>query len=73
MGEAPLEKRLAKILNKKTVSNKDIEIIEQEYTKLLCPKGKEICEPCYCIYQIADVCPFLEKWRGLMVKYNYHP
>ena len=70
MNEKDFEKQLAEFSKLRTSSNKDIKRIEHEFTKSLCPKGKMVCEPSYCIFQITNTCPFLKKWRYLVEKYN---
>jgi len=73
VGEIDLEIRLEKISKLENAKAIEIAVIEKEFTKLLCPKGKKECEPAYCSLRIANECPFLEKWHILVKKYNLSP
>ncbi len=70
MGDEELEKQLAKAAKSRHSSRSEIKRLEKEYAVLLCPKGKEECEPAYCTFRITDTCPFLDKWRALAQKYK---
>jgi hypothetical protein len=68
--ENELELQLAKALESRESCQAEIKRIEKIYTTLLCPKGKSICEPAYCTFQITGTCPFLDKWRSIAKKYK---
>ena len=70
MNQKELEKRLAKAAKSQDSCAAEIEEVERLYTELLCPKGKKICEPVYCTFQINNNCPFLDKWHFLVKKYK---
>ena len=65
MNEDRPEKKLHKLLKEKKEKEIEIEKLERQLTKELCPKGKQECEPAYCTFQITDTCPFLKKWRKI--------
>jgi capsule polysaccharide export protein KpsE/RkpR len=68
--ETELEKQLANALKSQESYRLEIERIKKVYTVLLCPKEKSECEPAYCMFQITDKCPFLDKWSFLVKKYK---
>jgi hypothetical protein len=56
-------------LNKNRTNNQEaIKSIEKRMTILLCPKGKNECEPAYCVFRMTNNCDFLSKWRSICVK-----
>jgi len=72
MAEKDLENQLENIskIPKRSV---EIKKIEKQFTTLLCPKGKNECEPAYCTFQITNTCPFLDRWRSMVKKYGLTP
>jgi hypothetical protein len=43
-----------------------IERLQNQLVQALCPKGKEECEPAYCMFRITDTCPFLREWNNIL-------
>ena len=58
-----IKKRLADELNHRRKIGNQISKLENELVKILCPKGKEICEPAYCTFRITDTCPYIKTSR----------
>jgi len=59
------KKRIA-ISSKEKKTERELNKLERELVKKLCPKGyKKECEPAYCIFRYTDTCPFLKKWREI--------
>ena len=59
-----LGSQLQTLCKDKSSNEESIHNIERKLTVLLCPKGKNECEPAYCIFRITDNCEFLTKWRS---------
>ena len=72
MGEEELERQIAKAAESQSSGSLEIKRLEKLYASILCPKGKDECEPVYCTFQITNTCPFLDKWRFLAKKYSFH-
>jgi hypothetical protein len=53
------------IAKKEKETERELNKLERELVKELCPKGKKECEPAYCTFRITDTCPFLKKWREI--------
>lgn len=66
MDKENLKRRYRKIADKEKNIERELNKLEKELVKKLCPKGyKTECEPAYCTFQITDTCPFLKKWREI--------
>jgi hypothetical protein len=68
--EKCLEEKLATLFKEKEKIDKEIDKLEKQLTKQLCPKGKKECEPAYCTFRITNTCPFLKKWRKISHKFG---
>jgi len=63
--ETMRKKRIA-ISSKEKKTERELNELERELVKKLCPKGyKKECEPAYCTFRYTDTCPFLKKWREI--------
>jgi hypothetical protein len=60
-----LKKKRAAIAKKEKDAERELNTLERQLVKKLCPKGKKECEPAYCTFRYTDTCPFLKKWREI--------
>lgn len=66
MSEKELVKQVVALLKQRNKIEQKIENLQNELTKLLCPKGKSICDPAYCTFRLTDTCPFTKKWSAIL-------
>jgi hypothetical protein len=57
-----LKNKRAAISSKEKKTERELNKLERQLVKKLCPKGKKECEPAYCTFRYTDTCPFLKKW-----------
>lgn len=57
---AKLEKQLEALCENKRQNQELINDVEKRLTSLLCPKGKNECDPAYCTFRTNDNCEFLK-------------
>jgi hypothetical protein len=60
-----LKKRRTSVAKKEKDADQELNKLERQLVKKLCPKGKKECEPAYCTFRYTDTCPFLKKWREI--------
>jgi len=66
MNEEQIKKEIISLFKEKQKIEKKIETLQNKLVQQLCPKGKQECEPEYCVFRLADTCPFLKKWREIL-------
>jgi len=66
MRQKELVKQVIALLKQRNKIEQKIEILQNELTKQLCPKGKSVCEPAYCSFRLTDTCPFTKKWSEIL-------
>jgi hypothetical protein len=70
VSEEQLRRQVAKLSKQRKDLDKEIEKIQKQLARKLCPKRKKECEPAYCIFRITKSCPFLEKWHEIAQEIN---
>jgi len=63
-----IRKKIISLSKQRHDINKEIEKLQNQLAKELCPKEKKECEPAYCILRITDSCPFLRELRSIEKK-----
>lgn len=66
MNERHAKAKVIALYRDKAAIEKKIEKYQIELTRQLCPKGKQECEPEYCVFRLADTCPFLKEWWAIL-------
>jgi hypothetical protein len=69
MDKESLKNKRAAISKKEKKTERELNTLERQLVKKLCPKGKNECEPAYCTFRYTDTCPFLKKWREISKNY----
>jgi len=57
-----IKENVIALFKQKISIEKEIEKLRNKLVQQLCPKGKEECEPEYCVFRLANTCPFLKVW-----------
>ena len=70
MSEDRPKKKTGRFVKGKKEKEKEIEKLEKQLTKELCPKGKTECEPAYCAFRYTETCPFLKEWRRMSKEFR---
>lgn len=68
MPKEQLKTKLIKLLRDKERTESEIEKLQNQLVKQLCPKGKRSCEPEYCALRITQTCRFLKEWHEILEK-----
>ncbi len=66
MDKEQIIKKATSLFKEKANIDKEIEELQNQLVKELCPKEKQECEPEYCMLRITDTCPFLKEWRSIL-------
>lgn len=66
MNEERIKNRIISLFKQRQNIEKEIEKLQNELVQRSCPKGKQECEPEYCVFRLANTCPFLKKWREML-------
>lgn len=70
MEKENLKKKRTAISRKEKETERELNKLERQLVKELCPKGKKECEPAYCTFRYTNTCPFLKEWRRLSKNSN---
>jgi len=58
--------QIVSLFQKRKDIDKEIEKLQNQLVKKLCPKEKQECEPEYCTFRLTDTCTFLKEWRKIL-------
>jgi len=61
-----LKMKLIELFKERSKIEEEISRLENLLVKELCPKGKDECEPSYCVHQITGTCPFIREWSDIL-------
>ena len=66
MDKEQIRQKVIALYKNKESNKKQIEELQNELVKQLCPKEKQECEPEYCVFRLSDACPFLKEWWKIL-------
>jgi len=63
--EKKQRQKVIMLLKEKRRIEKELQDLENQLAKELCPKRKSSCEPAYCTFMLTNTCPFLKEWHAI--------
>lgn len=68
MDKEQITQKVASLFKQKNKLDEEIQRLQNELVQKLCPKGKSVCEPAYCMLRLTDSCPFIGEWTKILEK-----
>jgi len=66
MDKVQIIKKVADLFQQKHNLEEEIQRLQNELVRRLCPKEKTECEPTYCMFRLTNSCPFIKRWTNIL-------
>ncbi len=60
-----IKEKIIDLFKRKELIESEIETIQNQIVRQLCPKQKNECEPAYCTFRVTETCPFIQEWNNI--------